>query len=113
MSIITCINCGQKVDTKFDVDHEKECIEQTDEQSDSEMWEEYREIGKNKKLKNLKSSLKILDDRGIKYKTLNESVHYRIDDWDFWPTTGKFYNKKTGEKGRGVFNLIKKLNIKK
>lgn len=35
--------------------------------------------------------------------------HYKIDGWDFWPTTGKFYNSKTDVKGRGVFDLIRKL----
>lgn len=77
---------------------------------DSEMWAERKQQSKVKKLKNIIGSLYILEERKIEYKILNESLgHYRVIDFDFWPSTGKFYNQKTKEKGRGVFNLIKRL----
>lgn len=77
---------------------------------DAEMWEEYRGQNKEKRWKNFEQSIKLLDERGITYEILNREVgHLKVYGWSFWPTTGKFYNEKTGEKGRGVFNLIKKL----
>lgn len=54
---------------------------------------------------NLKNSLSILDEHGYTLEELSH-CHYRIGDIDFWPSTGKFYNLATGEKGRGVENLI-------
>jgi hypothetical protein len=75
-----------------------------------ETWEKLKEYNRQKKLENEKKSIKILKDKGFEIKILNEyTSHYRIKDFDFWPTTGKFYNQSTGEKGRGVFNLIKKI----
>lgn len=75
-----------------------------------EMWKEHKKERRAKKEDNHKKSIALLEERGIKYRILSkENVHYRVGDWDFWPSTGKFYNQKTGEKGRGVFNLIKKV----
>lgn len=71
-------------------------------------WAEHRRLAKERKENNRKSSLKILQERGIKWELLNlETRHYRVEGFDYWPTTGKFYNQKTKQKGRGVFNLIK------
>lgn len=38
--------------------------------------------------------------------------HYRIGDFDFWPSTGKYMERSTKKTGRGVFNILKKLEIK-
>lgn len=79
---------------------------------ESRIWEEHREERKKRRWSNHDNSLKLLKDRGIEFKELNKAVsHYRVRDFDFWPTTGKFYNQKTGQKGRGIFNLIKELKV--
>ena len=45
---------------------------------------------------------------GIEFVVLSEECkHLRVGAFDFWPSTGKFYNQKTKHKGRGVFNLMK------
>lgn len=76
--------------------------------TEGEVWSEVRRASKIKREQNEISSLKILDDKGIGYTVLSiENKHYRVCGFDFWPSTGKFYNQKTGERGRGVFNLIK------
>ena len=81
-----------------------------EEMSDSEMWKAYKEAGQKKRWSNEENSLRLLDSLGIKYETLNKSIsHYRISGINFWPTTGKYYDPKTGLKGRGVRNLIKEL----
>jgi hypothetical protein len=83
---------------------------ENEEMSDSEMWKAHKEASQKKRWGNVESSLRLLDSLGIKYETLNNSVsHYRIAGISFWPTTGKYYNPKTGLKGRGVRNLIKEL----
>ena len=75
---------------------------------DEDGWEEYHKVQKQKKENNLKYSLTILLQKGIAFKKLSQ-YHYRIEDYDFWPSTGKFMHMKTKERGRGVFNLIKKV----
>lgn len=80
-------------------------------QEESEFWGKVKQGKKEKKWQNEKQSLDILRQRGIPFKILSEaSAHYRVGDYDFWPTTGKFINQRTQEKGRGVFNLLKRLN---
>lgn len=77
-----------------------------------DMWREMREHGRKKKSTNLDNSVKLLMQKGVDIRRCTD-FHYKIDGWDFWPSTGKFYNSKTAEKGRGVFNLIKKLKTSK
>lgn len=73
-------------------------------------WDEHRAERRAKKAANRTSSLAILAARGFKVETLNEAIaHYRVDGVNFWPTTGKFYDPKSGHRDRGVFNLIKYL----
>jgi hypothetical protein len=75
---------------------------------EGEMWAGYREERRAKKHSNEEQSLAMLRARGIEYETLNAAIsHYRVGKFNFWPTTGKFYNPQTGQKGRGVKNLIK------
>ena len=77
---------------------------------ESEFWRDYKDWRCQKKQKNEENSLALLRMKGIDIKTLDESIsHYRVGEFDYWPTTGKFYNQKTGQKGRGVFNLMRAL----
>lgn len=76
-----------------------------------EMWNLHKVERREKRWDNFHKSCQVLKDRGIMFKVLSEKEgHLRVGDyWSFWPTTGKFYNQKTKEKGRGVFNLIKQI----
>lgn len=77
---------------------------------EGEIWNEYRKERREKKRDNEEKSLALLREIGIPYRVLNESTsHYRVGGYDYWPTTGKFYNQKTKEVGRGVKNLINKI----
>lgn len=73
-----------------------------------EIFSAWREEKKEKKISNLEKSIQILDNNNINYDVLSDT-HYRISNYDFWPSTGLFINRKTGRKGRGVFNLIRNL----
>lgn len=79
---------------------------------DSEMWAAHKAERQKKKAQNELQSLEVLERNGIEYTLLDQnSKHYRVGRFNYWPTTGKFYDPKTGEKGRGVFNLIKKIHV--
>ncbi len=73
-----------------------------------EIFAALKEEGRIKKQNNLKNSIDILKEQGVLFKRLSET-HYRIGDFDFWPSTGKFLNRKTNKYSRGVFNLLKQL----
>lgn len=81
---------------------------------DGEMWAEIRREGQEKRAKNRETSTtKIMDwakeNNGVVMK-FNEA-HLRINErFDFWPGTGKYLDRITGQYKRGVFNLIKDLN---
>lgn len=59
------------------------------------------------KIKEKNNSKSFLEKNKIKVKTLNKAMeHQRIGDWDLWGKTGKYLNRKTGQTGRGVKNLL-------
>lgn len=67
-----------------------------------------KEIQTAKKKSNATSSIALLINRGIKFDTLSTgNWHLRLGDYDFWPSTGKFINRKSKRTGRGVRNLIR------
>lgn len=78
--------------------------------TETDVWAEHKAERKEKKQDNEKKSIARLVEAGFEVQTLNPDIsHYRVRDYNFWPTTGKFHNQKTGLIGRGVFNLIKQL----
>ncbi len=88
--IMLCDDCGDKL--------EKE--------DQFAVFAEMKEQSRVKKMSNLESSTKILDERKINYQKLTQ-WHYRVGEYDFWPTTGKFMHRASGKTGRGVFELLK------
>lgn len=79
------------------------------EKSESEVWAEYHQERREKKMQNLHESMIILLKNKLYPKRLSE-YHYRIGKFDFWPSTGKFINRQTKKAGRGVFKLIDLIN---
>jgi hypothetical protein len=80
----------------------------------SELGELYADWKKEKQAKkecNRIGSEDILIQRGIKFKKFTAD-HWRVGDWNYWPATGLFIHVKEKKRGRGVFNLIKKLEGK-
>lgn len=77
---------------------------------DSEMWEEHRKERQQKKQRNREQSLNILRKNGVYFQCLSDiSGHYRVGEFDFWPSTGKYIERSTKKHGRGVFNLLEKV----
>ncbi len=63
--------------------------------------------------KNQSRSLALLEEEGIIYKKFNP-FHFLVDNaYDYWPRTGLFVKRKGRVKGRGIFNLIKKIKDSK
>ena len=74
---------------------------------EGEIWRQYREFKREKKASNMLNSLNILKKKGYEVQLVSAmSVHYRVGNFNYWPTTGSFYNPETMVKGRGVMNLI-------
>lgn len=111
--IFVCGQCKKKFDdTDFEdipdcdnIRQEGKCMKCDGYEQENE-WEGLREESKAKKARNLEQSIKILTHQEIPFIRLSQ-WHLRIEIFDFWPTTGKYMNRKTKAQGRGVFNLIK------
>ena len=70
-----------------------------------ELFNELREEGRKKRANNLEWSTKYLKEQGVSFQSFNNGVHLRIQDIDFYPSTGLW---KVGNiKRRGVKNLVK------
>lgn len=73
------------------------------------MWSGHREEAQQRKEANARNSIRILTEKGVRFRKMPGAMHYRVGDFDFWPSTGLFYNAKTKRKGRGVFNLLSEI----
>ena len=77
---------------------------------DGEMWRTIRKERQAKRHRNEEQSIALLKKHHIPFQLLDATTsHYRVGRFNYWPTTGKFYDPKTGEKGRGIRNLINKI----
>lgn len=78
----------------------------------AEDWAEGKKASQKKRAENQEKSLRLLHDfaalNGLDIKQFSGS-HFRIGEWDYWPSTGKFISQNGGGSGRGIFNLINKL----
>lgn len=78
----------------------------------TEMWREIKQERQEKRQSNLEFSRKLLTKEGIKFEE-KPNGHFIVGDYDFWATTGLYIHRETKKRGRGVFNLIKKIKNKK
>jgi len=75
-----------------------------------ELFSSLKEERRIKKLSNLEQSTNTLKERNISFISKNNGIHLIVGNFDFYPSTGKFINRITKKDGRGIFNLIKKLD---
>jgi len=70
---------------------------------------------KKRRRRNRNQSAHILRQRCVEFTEHNKGAHLIVKTAsgviDFWPGTGKYTIRKTGESGRGVFNLLKEMKI--
>lgn len=57
-------------------------------------------------------SMKSFKDAKIPYTSLNNDMHWKVIDVDFWPTSLKWQDLKSDKKGVGVFECIEYLRTK-
>lgn len=80
----------------------------------AEGWDEIKKNSQAKRRSNAQWSAQLLTDKKVGFKTAN-GIHLIVEhnDFvvDFWPSTGKFIFRDIQIKGRGVFNLLKKLGV--
>ncbi len=69
------------------------------------------EASKAKRAANRTQSTRLLTDKGIRFNSSNAGAHLIVTHndtvVDFWPGTGKWIIRGSGEYCRGVFNLLK------
>ena len=67
-----------------------------------------KQHGQRKRRSNLENSTDILMENQIHFESKNNGIHLIVqNEFDFYPSTGLFKNRKTNKKGRGIFSLIK------
>ena len=74
-----------------------------------EFWEEVNIEGKINRAMNTISSTELLKKEGFDFEVKNLGAHIIIGNYDFWPSTGRYINRKTKKRNFGVKNLIKEL----
>ena len=72
-------------------------------------WVAISNFFKEKRKSNTISSTEILKKFEIKFESKNDGAHIIVENFDFWPSTGLFINRKTKKRGRGIFNLLKQI----
>ena len=80
--------------------------------SEWEIWREINEASKKKKEQNYLRSKALLDENKIEYIE-KANWYFMIWNFDFWITTWLFINRVIKKRGRGIFNLLKKISCQK
>lgn len=72
---------------------------------------------KARRAANREGSARILTERGVPFVSKNNGAHLIVDDrFDLWPGTGLWVERGVREpklEGRGVFNLLEKIEVKR
>jgi len=80
-----------------------------------EGWDEHKLQRQAKKRSNAIRSTQILNDKGVSFTSHNGGIHLVIEHnnhvVDYWPSTGKFIFRDMTLTGRGVYKLLKKLEV--
>lgn len=73
-----------------------------------DMWQQYKQQRKEHKEKVFVEYVpKHFEKLSEKYKVEKlTSYHWRINNFDYWPTTGLFIHKFTKKQKRGIKNLL-------
>jgi len=82
-----------------------------------EIYKAMNDRSREKKESNKRSSTDELKRHNIEFEEKNDGYHIVVSHngfkVDFWPSTGKFIFRWKKSGGRGVFNLLRKLGVKK
>lgn len=84
-------------------------------------WQGFSEAMKaasvERRASNRDNSATILTERDVSFESKNDGAHLIVrhngKTADFWPGTGKYSIRGTGQYRRGVFNLLRDLGVQK
>jgi len=65
---------------------------------------------KPSKEKNRENCRKILDKLKVSYESLNNDTHWKMGTVNFFPTTLKWFDEYTQERGEGINELLKHIS---
>ena len=84
-----------------------------DDDSLGDYFRDVKAIQQQKREQNRLSGAEHLTKAGIQFTSKNDGAHLIITHAnkivDYWPGTGKFIFRNTGERGRGIFRLLQSL----
>lgn len=70
-------------------------------------WDEYRAFAKEqdraRRAANTRRNVEELRENRIEYRCLDGLRHLSVGRFDYWPSTGRWWNRVTGERGCGGF----------
>lgn len=80
-----------------------------------ETFKDLRKASQDKREHNKRYSTKLLSSRRIKFRAVNNGYHLIIEELpdniiDFWPSTGLWKLRATGEQNRGLKTLLEYIN---
>lgn len=85
-----------------------------EEMSDGDFYKALRDVTKNEKRARLKASTDELVRLGIDFVSKNDGVHLIISNrWDFWPSTGKWFDRVRMKRGHNLETLLTSINALK
>lgn len=77
----------------------------------ADVYDVINEKSKQKRASNRLHSARMLKDAGIAFEVKNAGAHLIVEGnenyIDFWPGTGRWIDRKDGNRGFGVRNLLK------
>lgn len=81
----------------------------------TETYKAYREFNQQRRRNNKEKSTHILQVNEVQFESKNGGSHLIVNCGDqlidYWPGTGLWIPRNSGERHRGVFNLLKYLGI--
>lgn len=77
-----------------------------------EIFRAIREHEQGEKAKRRGDAPKILTQHDVGFRSYNDGVHLFVRGFvDFYPGTGLWRSRATGERGRGIFDLLRFLGV--
>ncbi len=73
-----------------------------------------KEESRNRKDSNKEYCTNKLNELNIPFKSHNAGIHLVVMGiFDYWPSTGKFINRKNRKSGHGINSLLKQIKLEK
>lgn len=81
---------------------------------DGELWREYRRDRAAKRESNRDEGARLVQEAGYDHDVKNNGAHIIIRHagvvWDYWPGTGRWQERRSVWKGRGVRKLLDRIS---